>query len=134
MEHFHTTSTCIIFSNSEHHVDILLRSDLKKHHMLYDEKDAEFAFHFFVANLSDNAVVLNANSFQVLFRDIVYFSTTFSQNIFQNPQIRLRETETKHLKKGYFFLTIANKVLISSQVKSKKFPKQFEILFFFLHI
>ena len=74
-----------------------------KKHTLNDEKDAEFAFHFFVANLSDNAVVLNANSFQVLFRDIVYFSTTFSQNIFQNPQIRLRETETKHLKKAYFF-------------------------------
>ena len=31
--------------------------------MLYDEKDAHFVLHFFVANLRDNIIVLNKNKF-----------------------------------------------------------------------
>ena len=35
-------------------------------HMLYDEKDANIRSHFFVANFSDNIIVLNTSKFQVL--------------------------------------------------------------------
>ena len=46
-------------------------------------------------------------SFSHNINHIIYFSPTFfSQNIVQNPQIRLRETETKHLKRLTFFPTI----------------------------
>ena len=64
IQYFHTTSTCIIFSNFAHHVEILLQSDFAKSHMFYDEKDADIVFHFCVANFHDNIVVLDTNEFE----------------------------------------------------------------------
>ena len=62
------------------------------------------------------------------FHDIIYFSTTFFSNIFQNPQIRLRKTKIKHLKKSHFLPTFAHDVFVASP--KQEFSKQFEILFF----
>ena len=53
--------------------------------MLYDEKDADFVFHCFVANFLNNIVVLDTNAFQVFSRDIIYFSTSFSSEYHSKP-------------------------------------------------
>ena len=70
--------------------------------MFYDEKDADIVFHFCVANFHDNIVVLDTDEFEVFLTISIIsftFRLLFSQNIVQNPQIRLRETKIKHLKK-----------------------------------
>ena len=85
IQHFHTASTCIIFSNFAHHVDILLQSDFGKSHMLYDEKDADTVFHFFVANFLDNIVVLDTNAFQVFSAISFTFRPLFSPEYLSKP-------------------------------------------------
>ena len=65
----------------------------EKSYMLHDEKDTNFVFHFFVAKFLDNIVVLDTNAFQVFATISFTFRPFFSQNIFQNPQIRFHETK-----------------------------------------
>ena len=67
-------------------------------------------------------------SFSHNINHIIYFSPTFfPQNIVQNPQIRLRKTETKHLKRLTFFPRCTR---FSIHLKSKNFLSNSKSFFF----
>ena len=59
------------------------------------------------------------------------FAYFFSQNIVQNPQIKLRKTETKHLKRITFFPPFVTKV--STHLKSKNFLSSSKSFFVFTY-
>ena len=92
IQDFHTTSTCIIFLNFAHHVDILLQSDFEKSHMFYDEKDADIVFHFCVANFHDNIVVVDTDEFEV-FSTISIISFTFRLLFFLMISFKTRKSD-----------------------------------------
>ena len=71
--------------------------------MLWRQRCRYRFFHCFVANFLHNIVVLDTNAFQVFPTISFTFRPLLSQNIIQNPQITLRKTETKHLKRLTFF-------------------------------
>ena len=107
--------------------DSVVSWPLKNSHVLYDEKDANFALPFCVVNI----IVLKTNKFQSLSHDIVPFFDNFFSNIFPNPQIRLRKTKIKHLKSITFFPHSLK--TFSTLLQSKNFLNNLNS-FFSLHI
>ena len=77
--------------------------------MLYDEKDAHFFFHFFVAIFLDNIVVLNTNAFQVFPTIWFTFRPSFSQVWFQTRKWDFAKQKLSTKKRLTFFPTFAMK-------------------------
>ena len=134
IKNFHTTLTCIIFSNFAHHVDILLQSDFeKKPHVL--TKKMPISFFTFVLPISTTISSFKTQTSLKFFPQYqsyhLLFAYFFSQNIVQNPQIKLRKTETKHLKRITFFPPFVTKV--STHLKSKNFLSSSKSFFVFTY-
>ena len=99
-QYFSKACTSIIFHKIRHHFEKVLQKNVCKSVAYWMTKQMPISpFTVFVANFLDHIVFVKTNSSEVFSHHIIYFSTSFCSNIFQNPQINLHETKIKRSKK-----------------------------------